>query len=278
MLEIGKVNRLKVIKVVDFGYYVGFSEEDKVLLPNRETLGKKLNLSDEVDVFLYRDSEDRLIATCKEPKVKLNQFAYLKVVDMSEFGYFLDWGLDKDLFMPRRAAIGKIELNRYYVVKVELDRESDRLIATAKFRKSLKKDGSNFKVGDRVDSLIYTESDLGYVAIVDNKFEGLIFRNSIGEKLKIGDRRVAHIKRVREDGKIDLTLYSDSDSKEREHRKVVIKKLIENRGFLPFNYKSKPEDIQDFFGLSRKAFKRVLTTLIEEKKIEVSDKGVEKLY
>jgi len=276
MFKLGEFNNLEVIKIVHFGYYVGFSEEDKILLPTKEALGEKYRVGDKVRVFIYEDSEDRLVCTRKAPMLNAGEYAYLKVVDRAKFGYFAYWGLDKDLLIPNRNTSNDLEVGKKYVIKLIVDKQG-RLSGTLKFRNQLKKLAEGLEEGQEVDILVLRESDLGYSSIVNNEFEGLLFKQDCPVPLKEGDKIKGFIKRIRDDKKIDLTMFKSPEAVVEEQAKIVMKKLRSRRGFLQYNYKSSPKEIEDMFGLSRKSFKRVLTKLSEDGIIEIKDDGIYKI-
>lgn len=222
-----------------------------------------------LDVFIYTDSEDRLVATTLKPYVYLNEFASLEVVDIARFGAFVDIGLSKDILVPKNKQKSSYTVGGYKVLQLQLDDRTNRLIANEKF--TLEKNIKKFNVNDEVDILLFSKTPLGFKVIVNNKTEGMIFHNEIFENIKVGDRKKAYIKNVRNDGKLDISLQKIgkkvSDDK-------VLELLRENGGFMNFTYKSDAQDIKDTFGLSKKAFKASLTKLINENSITLEDEGI----
>ncbi len=273
MLKIGEYNRLKIARELSFGLFLEDKDEE-VLLP-KKFISNDMKIDNEIDVFVYTDSEDRPVATTQKPYAVVGEFAYLKVVDTADFGAFLDWGLDKDLFIPASKQAVPFDINESFIVKLMLDRE-ERVIATSKIKSLLIKEvdeSDNLRVGDRVDLMIYEFDDLGIFVIINNKYSGLLFKNEVFEDLNVGDKRVGYIKNIREDGKIDVSLKEIGKKAVYSDREKILNKLKKSKK-INFTYKSSPEDIKRAFGMSRKAFKRVLTSLIEDKLIELSEDGI----
>ncbi|UTJ07182.1 CvfB family protein [Arcobacter roscoffensis] len=267
-IEVGKTNTLRVNRVTEFGLFLIAKNDEEVLLPNAY-IDKSMEVDTFVDVFIYTDSEDRIVATTLKPYVYLNEFASLEVVDTARFGAFVDIGLSKDILVPKNKQRSSYTVGGYKVLQLELDERTNRLIANEKF--TLEKNEEKFEQNDEVDILLYSKTPLGFKVIVNNKTEGMIFHNEIFENIKVGDRKKAYIKNVRTDGKLDISLQKIgkkiSDDK-------VIELLKENGGFMKYTYKSDAEDIKDTFGLSKKAFKATLTKLINDSKITLEDEGI----
>ncbi|MGA1932804.1 S1 RNA-binding domain-containing protein [Arcobacter sp. YIC-464] len=267
-IEVGKTNTLRVNRVTEFGLFLIAKDDEEVLLPNAY-IEKSMEVDSLVDVFIYTDSEDRLVATTLKPYVYLNEFASLEVVDIARFGAFVDIGLSKDILVPKNKQKSSYTVGGYKVLQLQLDDRTNRLIANEKF--TLEKSIKKFNVNDEVDILLFSKTPLGFKVIVNNKTEGMIFHNEIFENIKVGDRKKAYIKNVRNDGKLDISLQKIgkkvSDDK-------VLELLRENGGFMNFTYKSDAQDIKDTFGLSKKAFKASLTKLINENSITLEDEGI----
>ena len=204
-IELGKINRLKVVKFVDFGLYLDGGREGEILLPSRY-VPEGVQVGDEIDVFLYLDSEERLIATTEKPKAMVGDFAFLQVAWVNNFGAFLDWGLMKDLFVPFREQKMKMQKGRSYIVHLHIDEESYRIMASAKVERYLSKEMPPYAEGDEVEILVWQKTDLGFKVIVDNRFGGLLYDSELFRHLQVGDRSKAYIKQVRPDGKLDVTL------------------------------------------------------------------------
>lgn len=265
IIEQGVVNTLKINRVSQPGIYLISGDETEVLLPNIY-VKKEMTIDSLVDVFIYTDSEDRLVATTIKPYLYLNEFASLKIVDSAKFGYFVDIGLAKDLLVPKNRQKGSFEVGSYKVLQMQFDERTNRLIASEKY--SLKNEPKGLKQGDEVEILLYSKTPLGYKVIVNNLYEGMIFHSEIFENVKIGDRKRAYIKNLREDSKLDISL-------QKIGQKVDTNKILDilekNGGAINFTYKSDVEDIKRVFAMSKKAYKATLTKLIEDKKIILSE-------
>lgn len=267
-IEVGKTNTLRVNRVTEFGLFLIAKNDEEVLLPNAY-IDKSMEVDTFVDVFIYTDSEDRLVATTLKPYVYLDEFASLEVVDTTKFGAFVDIGLSKDILVPKNKQRSSYTIGGYKVLQLQLDDRTNRLIANEKF--TLEKNIKKFEKNDEVDILLYSKTPLGFKVIVNNKTEGMIFHNEIFENVKVGDRKKAYIKNVRKDGKLDICLQKIGAKVADEK---VIELLNENDGFMNFTYKSDAQDIKDTFGLSKKAFKATLTKLLNENRITLEDEGI----
>ena len=270
-IKLGEVNRLEVKKIVDFGVYLGSLEEnDTVLLP-KKYLNDDVKVGDILEVFVYSDSEDRYIATTKEPIAKLGEFGIFEVVDTAKFGAFVDWGLEKNLFLPFSAQKGRVKKGDKIIGIIKYDEKTDRLFLDAKIGRNLQKP-KNLKRNDEVEILVIAKTPLGFKVIANNRYEGMLFSNEIFEDIKIGDKRKAFVKNVREDGKLDLTLNPIGKTKEEALKKVLEK--IKEKKEIPLTSKSSAEDIKKEFGISKKAFKAAINRLKEENQIEILDNGI----
>jgi predicted RNA-binding protein (virulence factor B family) len=273
-LFIGKINTLQIERATENGLYLKAKNGDEVLLPNAYVKDEML-LGDLIDVFIYTDSEDRIIATTQKPKAMFGEFAFLKVVDKIDIGAFLDWGLPKDLFVPLKEQ-KDLEVGKSYLFFINFDQRTNRLIATQKIGKHLDSNPTEIQKNQEVDIVIFAQTPLGYKALINQSFSGMIYKNEIFEDIKLGDKKKAYIKEIRKDGLIDLSLQPIGKSSEDVAVKKILEVLESNNNELPLNYKSDPQDIQRYFGLSKKAYKKALTKLIDLKKIEVGD-GIKKL-
>lgn len=272
MENLGKKVRLMIVKQVDFGVYLGNSQE-KVLLPKKE-VPKGAELGDPVEVFLYKDSSDRLIATTGEPKITLGELKVLKVADTGKIGAFLDWGLPKDLLLPFREQTGKVKKGDEILVSLYVDK-SDRLCATMKVYEKLRQDPP-YQKDDRVEGIIYDSSDnFGMFVAVDDCYSALIPKREVFGDMRVGDRIQARVVRVKEDGKMDLAVREKAFMQMDADAEMVLKKIQENGGRLPFTDKAEPERIKKEFGLSKNAFKRAVGRLLKEGKIEIGEKSIE---
>ncbi|MCF6348817.1 MAG: S1-like domain-containing RNA-binding protein [Flavobacteriaceae bacterium] len=268
-MQLGKTNLLKVTKLTDSGYLLEDEDSKNILLPNDATTDK-LKIDDPVKVFVYKDSDDRLMATTQKPTIELEQFAYLQVKDINKTGVFMDWGISKDLMIPYAEQTVKMQVGEWYLVFMLLDEDTNRLIGSCKENEFVFFDEIDVKEGDKVDMLLYSKTDLGFNAIVNNLYKGLIFNSNIHKDIKNGDRIQGYVKQVREDGKIDLLLeplgYKKSIDPTTE---TILNKLKENDGCIYLTDKSSPEDIKEQLGLSKKAFKRGLGSLYKQKKVMI---------
>ena len=264
-IEVGRLNTLRVNRVSEPGIYLISGDETEVLLPNAY-VKKDMAIDSLLDVFIYTDSEDRLVATTLKPYLYLNEFAYLKIVDSAKFGYFVDIGLPKDLLVPKNRQKGTYNIGSYKVLQMQFDERTSRLIASEKY--ILEEELKNLKQGDEVEIILYSKTPLGFKVIVNNLFDGMIFHSEIFENLKIGDKKRAYIKNLREDKKLDISLQKIG---EKVDSNKVLEILKANGGVLNFTYKSDAEDIKNIFAMSKKAFKATLTKLIDEKKINLEN-------
>ena len=277
-IAIGELNTLRVERDTDYGLYLRAENFEEVLLPNIYVMEKDMPIGAEIEVFVYTDSEDRPVATTKYPYAKLGEFGYFTVVDYKQFGAFVNWGLPKDLFVPLSQQKCHFHIGSKYILRVCLDKETGRLYGTHKIGKWLSKDTKYLKVNEKVNILVLSKTPLGYKVIVENKHEGMLFENEIFEKLKVGDRKIAYIKKIRKDGKLDLSLHpigkkQSSDTFEEK----IVEILKEKEGYVQVNSKSEAQEIAKIFRLSKKSFKRTLTSLVAQKKVELFNDGIKLL-
>jgi predicted RNA-binding protein (virulence factor B family) len=273
-MEIGKINKLTVARRTDNGCYLEDENENEVLLPNAY-VSDDLKISDEIEVFVYKDSEDRIVATTLKPYIQFEEFAYLKVKEVNDYGAFIDWGLPKDLMVPFAEQTVKMTEGNWYLIFLLEDTETERLIGSNKIKDFLFFKDIDVKEGDEVDLLLYDMTELGMNAVVNNLYKGLIFKSDIHKKIKPGDRIKGYVKQVREDGKIDIILEPAGYEKSVEHNtQIIITALEKSNGFLNITDKNTPEEINSALGLSKKAFKKALGKLYKEKKIELNEKGI----
>ncbi|MBI5538493.1 MAG: GntR family transcriptional regulator [Bacteroidia bacterium] len=273
MAEIGKLNSLRVVKEVDFGLYLDGGEHGEILLPKRY-VPENAKPEDILEVFIYLDSEDRVIATTETPHIMVGEFACLKAVAITSMGAFLDWGLMKDLFVPFREQKQKMEEGKWYVVTVYLDYDSKRLVASAKIEKFLDNLPPEYDAGEEVDLLISGETDLGFNAIINNKHLGVLYKNEVFQPLKKGDRIKGYIKKIREDEKIDLILQKPGYQKVDNISMRIVDVLKEHKGFIAITDKSDPDTIYNLFGVSKKTFKKAIGSLYKFRVISIEDKGI----
>lgn len=274
MLKIGKYNTLRVARNVDFGAYLQDADGNEVLLPSRYIV-HPLHPGDDLEVFVYKNSEGRPICTTEHPFAQVGEFAYLQVSDVNQTGAFLDWGIMKDLLVPFREQ--KIRLSRGMVVLVYvyLDDATKRVVASAKIEKFIGNRYPRYKVGDRVKALVYKRTDLGYKAIVDDLFHGMIYENELFAPLEIGEAITAYVKQVRDDGKIDLVLSGSNDGRVDALMERILERLAnEPEGFLPISDAAAPETIRATFQCSKKDFKKAIGHLYRDRKISITDGGI----
>lgn len=273
-LKLGDYNTLEVVKQVDFGVFLDGGIEGEVLLPAK-SVPEGCKVGDKLEVFLYLDSEERLIATTERPYAKVGDFAYLEVAWTNRFGAFLKWGLLKDLFVPFKEQKTPMEIGKSYMVYVMVDRQSYRVMATAKVEHHLSKEPVPYAAGDEVSVLVWTKTDLGYKVIIDNKYAGLVYDSDIFSRIQPGMRMQAYIKQVREDGKVDVTLQPSGIGYAEDFSDTLLRKIAEAGGRMPFGDKSPAEDIYREFGVSKKVFKKAAGMLYKSRKIKIDDFSIE---
>ena len=272
-IELGKFNQLEVVKEVDFGVYLDGGEEGEILLPTRY-VPEDCKIGDILNVFLYLDMDERLIATTLTPFVQVGQFACLEVSWVNQYGAFLNWGLMKDLFVPFREQKMKMQVGRKYVVHAHLDEESYRIVASAKVERYLSKEKPEYAAGEEVNILIWQKTDLGFKAIIDNKYSGLLYENEIFSSIETGMEMKAFVKQVREDGKVDLILQKPGFEKVDDFAKTLLDYIKEQGGRIHLNDKSPAEDIYDTFGVSKKTFKKGVGDLYKKRLITLHEDGI----
>lgn len=275
MIPVGKHQELTILRHTTVGLYLGDDAGDEdVLLPNKYC-PEKFALGDKLRVFVYRDYEERKIATNLMPKILLHQFAFLRVTSVSNIGAFMDWGLEKELLVPFREQRKKMEEGRWYIVYLDLDDETDRLYATNKIEKRLQNHTLTAKEGDAVAIMIMKKTDLGFSVIVNQQHEGLIFESDIFSKLNIGDKLKGYVKKIREDNKLDIQLQPIGfENFNDPNCEMILTRLAANDGFLAISDKSSPEEIYDQFGISKKAYKKAIGTLYKQRKITLEPNGI----
>ncbi len=272
-IELGKFNTLEVVKQVDFGMYLDGGEQGEILLPNRY-VPEDCKIGDFLNVFLYLDIEERLIATTLTPLVQVGEFACLEVSWVNQFGAFLNWGLMKDLFVPFREQKMKMQVGKKYIIHAHIDEESYRIVASAKVDRYLSKEIPEYKQGDEVEALIWQKTDLGYKAIVDNKFSGLIYESEVFHPVEIGERLKVYVKQVREDGKIDLMLQKPGMCGVEDFSQTLLQYITEHDGVISLNDKSPAEEIYEIFGVSKKTFKKAVGDLYKKHLIVLSGDSI----
>lgn len=272
-MKVGEYNELEVVKELDFGIY--FREGDVEILMPTKWVPQGTKIGDTLNVFVFRDSDDRLIATTVKPFATADTFAFLEAKQVNEIGAFMDWGMDKDLLVPFREQAQRMEAGKSYVVFVYLDEETDRLVGSTKLSRFIIREDIDVQEGDVVDLLIYSETDLGFNAIVNDLYTGLIYKNEIYEAIRVGDKMQGFVKRVREDEKIDLSLQKSGYELVDDVKWRILKLIKEEKGFLALNDNSTPEEIKAKLAISKKAFKKAIGALYRERLVKLTDKGVE---
>jgi predicted RNA-binding protein (virulence factor B family) len=273
MLFLGKYNDLTVERATSVGLYLSEPEGAEVLLPNKY-VSDDMKEGDVIQVFVYKDSEDRPIATTLTPYLLRNEFGYLEVKDVNSYGAFLDWGLEKDLFVPFSEQTTKMEKGERHVVFLYLDRRTDRLLATAKWRQNLDNSRLVVKEGEEVDLLIAERTDLGYNVIVNHYHIGLVFYNEIFKQVSVGQSLRGYVKSIRPDNKLDISLEKGGYERIEEHADRIYALLREGDGFLPLTDKSSPEEIESRLQISKKNFKKAIGGLYKQGVITLEDNGI----
>jgi uncharacterized protein len=273
MAEIGKLNKLRIVKELDFGIYLDGGEHGEILMPRRY-VPENCKIDNVVEVFIYLDSEDRIIATTEVPYATAGEFALLKVVSVNDFGAFLDWGLPKDLLVPFREQKQKMEEGKSYIVHVYLDQTSKRIVASSNLDKFLDKLSNNFGPGQEVDLLICTQTEIGYKAIINNTHWGVLYKNEVFQTLDRGQRIKGFIAKIRDDKKIDLCLQKPGYEKVDDLLKIIIDKLKEHGGFIAAGDKTSSEIIYELFGVSKKTYKKAIGALYKSKLITIEEEGI----
>ncbi len=278
MLKIGDYNDLKILKNTDYGLFLEANDEaleiKEVLLPKRYVT-PEMTIGETLKVFVALDSEDRVIATTEEPKVKVGGVAVLEVVSVSQVGAFLNWGLSKDLFLPFSEQLWDVQEGDKVVVYVFLDK-SNRITATMRVEKKLKKvaDPDTYKPNEKVEVILIDRSELGYKTVVNQTHLGLLYSNEVFKKLSYGQVMEAYVNKIRPDGKIDLLLLQMGHHGADDIGPKIIQLLQDNEGFYALTDKTDPETIYKLFGVSKKKFKIALGGLYKERKIEIKDDGI----
>jgi len=273
MATVGRYNTLKILRETSSGYFLDGEQLGDILLPGKY-VPHGLQPEEEVEVFLYFDSEDRIIATKEEPYCEVGEFALLEVVEVNEIGAFLNWGLQKDLLVPFREQKVKMEPGSWHVVHVYLDEQTNRIAASAKVDKFLGKEPATFKPGEEVELFIYGPCPLGYNAIINNSHWGMLYSSEVFQPLNRGEHITGYISKVREDGKIDVSLYPAGKKKAETSSELIVEFMKRNDGFMKFTDKSPADKIYETFGISKKNFKMSLGKLYKERLVKISPDGV----
>ncbi|MHA4742098.1 CvfB family protein [Dyadobacter sp. MSC1_007] len=273
MLFIGKYNHLTIERVTSVGMFLSDVEGEEVLLPN-QYITDEMQVGDTIKVFVYLDSEDRPVATTQTPRIVRNEFAYLIVKDVSEYGAFMDWGLIKDLFVPFREQSKPMEIGEGYVVFLYLDQKSSRLLASSKIDKFLESERLTVAEGDEVDLLVWQKTDLGYNVVVNQYHKGLLYANEVFRELNIGDSLKGYVKKIREENKLDISLQKTGYEVVEPSAQEILDELKKENGFLPLSDSSSPEDIYKRLKISKKVFKKAIGGLYKQGIIKIADDGI----
>ncbi|MFI3305105.1 MAG: S1-like domain-containing RNA-binding protein [Rikenellaceae bacterium] len=275
MIRAGQTHKLTVNRISDFGLYLANSEGDEVLLPNRY-ISLTQQEGDEVEVFVYHDSEDRLVATTEEPHAKVGEIAYMKVIDKNLHGAFLDWGLyGKDLFLPNRNQQGGVVVGGYVTVYLYEDNITGRCVATTKLKNIVHNEVIGVEVREQVDVLVASGSDIGFRCIINNRYWGMLYKNQLFRPIAVGDRLKVYVRKITEDGRIDLTLNQQGYKEVKSSAEILLDLLNENGGRLPINDNSAPERVAEVTLMSKKLFKRSLGVLLKRGVVESTAEGIQ---
>ncbi|WP_394972260.1 S1 RNA-binding domain-containing protein [uncultured Croceitalea sp.] len=273
MIQLGNYNTLEILRSTSVGLFLGDEEGTEILLPNKY-VPDPIEIGEKLTVFCYLDNSERPVSTTLKPYIIRDKFAFLEVIEMSAYGAFMDWGLEKHLLVPFREQRLKMEQGKKYVVRCYLDEQSFRLTASNKLDKFLSNDNISKQINDEVSLLISRKTDLGWEAIIDNEHKGLLFFNDVFKELHIGDALVGYIKNIRADKKIDLSLVPIGQKMLEPIAEFILEKVKTADGFLALHDKSSPEEIKEILQLSKKAFKKGIGTLYRERKITIETNGI----
>lgn len=272
MIDIGRFNILKIARTTKVGLYLTDGEND-VLLPNKY-VPKEYEIGNELEVFVYLDHEERTVATTLEPYIFLNEFALLRVNYTNQFGAFMDWGMEKDLFVPFKEQARPMEQGKRYLVYMYIDEKTKRLVASSKTNQFLDNKEISVEVGEEVDLIVSHITEVGINVIINEKHKGLLYKNEVYDDLRTGDRIVGYIKNIRPDGKIDVSATKLGFDKVEPSAQYILDELKASRGFLRLNDDSHPEDIKTVLKMSKKTFKKAIGTLYKQKLIDIKEDGI----
>ena len=272
-IKLGDYNRLTIVKEVDFGIYLDGGDEGEILLPKRY-VPENCKPGDELEVFLYLDQDERLIATTQQPLAKVGEFACLEVAWVNQYGAFLNWGLMKDLFCPFHEQKQRMEIGNRYVVAVFIDEESYRIAASAKVEHFFATDFPPYQPGEKVDLLVWQTTDLGFKVIIDHAYPGLVYRSQVFKSIRIGDSLQGYIMGVRPDGKIDVSLQPHGRQQTTDFAETLLQYLKDHDGFCELGDKSDAQDIKHRFEVSKKVYKKAIGDLYRRRLITLEDTGI----
>jgi len=273
MIELGNYNTLKILRETAVGLFLGDDDVDDLLLPLKY-VPDDFRIGDDINVFCYLDHEERPIATTLKPLIKRNSFGCLRVAEVNDFGAFLDWGLEKHLLVPFREQQTKMIEGESYVVFCYLDEKTFRLVASSRLDKFTENEEISLNPKEEVDLLVSRRSELGWNVIINNKYEGLVFKSEVFQPMKVGATLKGYVKKIREDNKIDISLKPIGHLGLEPAAKQIFEQLELANGYIPIHDKSSPEDIQEMFQMSKKTFKKAIGALYKERKIEIKSDGI----
>jgi len=275
MIRLGRYNRLIAFRETEYGWYLTDEDQsEEVLLPNK-FVPKDIEQDQEIEVFIFNDSEDRATATTQKPTIELDSFGYLKVFDSSNFGAFMDMGLDRQLLVPFSEQRNRLEAGEWYIIFMYLDGETDRLVGSNKWMNYVEVEDIDLEIGQEVDLLVADRTDLGVKVIIDDLYMGLVFQNEIFKEIRKGDRIIGYVKNVREDGKIDVSLQKQGyENVVGEFSTKILKELRERKGFMDLTDKSPPGKIYAQLEMSKKNFKKSIGALYRQKIIRIEKDGI----
>ncbi len=272
-IKLGDYNKLSIVKEVDFGLYLDGGEEGEILLPTRY-IPKGAKPGEEIEVFVYLDQDERLVATTERPFVKVGEFGYLEVAWVNQYGAFLNWGLMKDLFCPFSEQKQKMTKGSRHVVHVHIDEESFRIVASAKVERYLSQSTPDYYQNEAVDLLVWQRTDMGYKVIINNEHQGLVYANQVFRPIHIGEKLRGYIGQIRQDGKIDVMLQPTGRQQTIDFAETLTDYLIAHGGHCPYGDKTDPETIKEVFGVSKKTFKKSVGDLYRKHIIIIDDEGL----
>ncbi len=273
MISIGKINKLKAIRNTNVGIFLSDEEGNEVLLPNKY-VPASLGANEELEVFIYKDSEDRIVATTLEPYLLVDEFALLRVNEIAPFGAFMDWGMEKDLLVPFKEQAEKMFEGKEYVVYMYLDQETQRLVGTTRMNKILSNENIDFQVGDEVEMMVYENSALGFFVILEGKHKGLIYHNEVYKPIFPGDIITGYIKKIKDTNEIDISLQKIGFENIADQTNVILDYLKAHQGYLELSDSSGPEQITAMVNMSKKTFKKAIGILYKKRLIRIEENGV----
>ena len=273
MIKIGEYNTLEILRLTSVGLFLGDEEENDILLPNKY-VPENYEIGDKLKVFCYLDHDERPVATTLKPKIILNNFALLQAVEVNEIGAFMDWGLEKHLFVPYREQARKMEKGKWYLVYLYMDEETDRLVASSKTNNFISNEELSVEKFEEVDLIVSRHTEMGVEVIINQKHKGLVYENEIYSDLHLGDRLKGVVKKIRDDHKIDISLQQIGYKNIEPTAQKILKELEDNNGFLGLHDKSDADLIKEMLGMSKKSFKKAIGSLYKQKLIQIKEDGI----